>query len=517
MKYLERPVLVVAVDLTPLRPGGANGGIKPAIFSMIIEAARQRGDSLSFLFLTNSSTHEEVRRIAQPQDLLICVMDEPEFPLKLQEAGSPTEYKLAPPPPNFVQRVGADVLFCPFGSSALHAEGVPTVALIADLLHRDYPFTLTSAQISEREKYITQTVAAASAIQCISRSGVERLMVHYQVPEEKLFYTYLPVQVRLDNDPASLGFVQDLGIASPFFFYPANLWKHKNHETLLIAYRLYREQTGDSAWDLVLTFHEDARRGPEIRDLAQALGISRHLHLPGFVPEAGLRALWQSAGALVFPSLHEGFGIPLLEAMHYGVPIITGMDFSLKEIAGEAAYPIDARNPESIAAALGKVSRDPSLRESLKCKGRERLRFFDLKIETAKLLDVLSSLPAREGGFPRKPKVFETPYVLAVSTPASDALWSVEIRVNPQFPQNRYLVYLDDASFGAFSCSESGESAFRFRCRPRSRTLRVAILKNKTYAGDEAPAMSEAVVQIVAESPGYECVGLYQGKETAAL
>jgi glycosyltransferase involved in cell wall biosynthesis len=292
---------VVAVDLTPLRPGGANGGIKPAIFRMLAEAQRLAGDSLGFVFLTRSSTHAEVRGLARRQDIILCVLQDPESPVCLSGAQAPAEFSLLQPPADLLKVIGVDLLYAPFGACTFHAEGVPSMALIVDLLHRDYPHSLTSAQIAEREAYIAQTLQCASMIQCISRSGVERLMAHYQVPEEKLFYTYLPVHVRLDApaSPSTEGLPE---MAAPYFFYPANLWKHKNHETLLLAYRLYRQQAGDAAWDLVLTFHEDARAA-EIRGLARALGLEPYLRCPGYVSEAGLRTLWQHAGALVLASL----------------------------------------------------------------------------------------------------------------------------------------------------------------------------------------------------------------------
>jgi len=508
--------LAIAVDMTPLRPGGANGGIKPAIFSMLGSAIKQTQNASFFIYLTNSATHAEVRRFSRPQDILICVLEEPEFPIKLPDSGLRAEFKLTSPPKDFVQDLGVDVLYCPFGACTYHAPGVATVALIADLLHRDYPHTLTKKQIAQREEFVGQTVRVASMIQCISRSGVERMMKHYQVPEEKLFYTYLPVQVRLEDDPLSAqNFVHEQGIDVPYFFYPANLWKHKNHETLLLAYRLYRERAGDASWDLVLTFHEDDRAA-KIRELAGVLGIERHLHLPGYVPETGLRALWQRAGALVFPSLHEGFGIPLVEAMHYGVPIITGGDFSLKEIAGDACYRIDARKPESIVEALLKVSQDAALRESLICQGKQRLQFYDLGIETRKLIEVWSALPRRAPGFPRKPRVLEQPCVLAVPAPASDDLWTVEVRVNPQFSQNRYAVYLEECAYGSFSSVLSPEGVFRFECRPQSRTLRVAVSGARTASGNNTPALKNAIDAIVARNPKGESISLFKNTREAS-
>ena len=502
------PALAVAVDLTPLRPGGENGGVKPAIFSLLAEAARQQGEAFVFVFLTNSATHDEVRRLARPWDLLVCVLHQPESPVRLDESGEPAEFSVHPAPKDLVRRIGADVLYCPFGSATYHAPGVPVVALIADLLHRDYPFSLTAPEIAHREAFVTKTIRAAAKIQCISRSGVEQMMAHYQVPEEKLFSTYLPVQLRLETQPEAAGDVlRKSGIAAPYFFYPANLWKHKNHETLLLAYRLYRERAGDAAWDLVLTFHED-QRAAEIRELARALGIADHLRLPGYVADADLRALWQNAGALVFPSLHEGFGIPLVEAMHFGVPILAGSDFSLREIGGDACLGMDPRKPESIANGLLRMAGGPALRQELVCRGRRRLAaFFNLEIEALKLVNALRAVAGRRDGFPRRPQVLEQPYFAAVPTPASEELWSFAFQVSPAHPQNRYTVFLDDAAFGSFSF-RAGE-VFCLQCRPLGRTLRVAISRDRTVPEAAGAAVQGGLEEIRATRPGGEIITLF--------
>ncbi len=307
----SRPI-VVAVDLRPLLRGGENGGIKPAIFSLVGELARQTGGYLSFVFLTNSASHGEVRQLAGPNDILICVLEKPRHPADAIENGEPTEFKLIPPPPTLLRIIDVDLLYCPFGMTRFHVPGIPTIALIADVLHRDYPFTLTQPQIADREAYITETIRVATKIQCISRSGIERMAANYpNIDATKLFYTYLPIHLRLGRSSDGAEERTKERPPRPFFFYPANLWVHKNHEILLLAYARYREQAGNAAWDLLLTFEQDVRAA-DLKSLAVTLGISEYVRFAGFVPEHELRDIWQSAGALVFPSLHEGFGIPWL-------------------------------------------------------------------------------------------------------------------------------------------------------------------------------------------------------------
>ena len=518
MTQPESHTLTIAVDLIPVRPGGANGGHKPAVLAMLTEVTRQMGEGVAWVFLTNSSTHSEIRSLARDQDILICAEEFSSHPFTQLHSSSPSEFKLVPPPPDLIKSLGVDLLYCPFGATYLHAEGTPTLAFIADLLHLDYPLTLTSAQIAERKTYIGHTVKVAAMIQCNSRSGVERVIARYGIPEEKLFHTYLPIQLRLDQQPSDAkDFVYELGLTKPYFFYPANLWKHKNHETLLLAYRLYRERAGAEAWDLILTYHKDENHSV-LQELINVLGISRHVYCPGYVAESNLQTLWRNAGALVFPSLHEGFGIPLVEAMHYGVPIVCGTDFSLKEIGGDACLRVDSHKPDSIADGLLKIADDSSLRACLITKGRQRLAFFDLQVETSKLVEVFRTLPKQMDGFPRKPKVLEEPRVITVTTPASDQLWTVEISPNAAFLQNRYSIYLDGDSFGSFSLGQEINATFRFKCRPLGRTLRIVITLDRLLAKPaETIVVDGAIRLILASDQSCEQLILFQSEKGQVL
>lgn len=511
--HLERAAapLAVAVDLLPLRPGGENGGLKPAIFSLLRELAHQAGDSLFFTFLTNSASHAQVRELARPNDILICVLEDPLYPCGEIGARGQAEFKLVPPPFDLLQAIEIDLLYCPFGATSFQTAGIPTIALIADLLHRDYPFTLTQQQIAERETYIQNTIRTATKIQCISRSGMERLKHHYGVGSTSAFYTYLPIHDR-SKEPINGLTVDHTTKRSQrqYFFYPANLWLHKNHEALLLAFAMYRHRAPEKAWDLLLTFHEDSR-ADAIKALAKTLNISDFVNFAGYVSESELRDTWKNAGALVFPSLHEGFGIPLIEAMHHGVPIITSGDFSLKEIAGDACYLIDPRKPASIANALHDVSSSESLRRNLIQRGSQRLKLFDLSVETKRLLEVFRSATRQASSFPRPPKFLEEKEVLGVGTPASDEVWTIEVETDAQIP-GRYGVYLEDSPYGTFYTDDCPHGRFAFDCRPLGRTLGL-LFKTNGLNGHDSRCSRNPIGKIVAKGPQGEELLLFKNDE----
>jgi glycosyltransferase involved in cell wall biosynthesis len=360
----------VAIDLTPMLPGGANGGVKPALLEFIGALQRFPGPHFSFYFITATSTHREVEAIATKSDELICI-DWPEAEASLTPTG--------------FHEKRIDLLYVPFGMIRFPDCGVPIVAMVVDLLHRDYPFSISQAERQWREDYFGHMVRCANRFQVISDYTGERFAHHYGVPAWKIFRTYLPIQDRLKIAGIS---VQS---GNRFFFYPANFWPHKNHEVLLIALQIYRNRAGAAAWDLVLTGGDDPRRRT-LQELAVALGIDDHVFFNGHVSEEELAHLFSSGSALVFPSLHEGFGIPPLEAMKLGIPVVTSDAGSLREVVGDAGLLIDPRKPSQLAEAMGKLASSEQLQADLRCRGFERAKSFSFQTEVAVLAEMFAKV-----------------------------------------------------------------------------------------------------------------------------
>lgn len=392
------PVRVV-VDLSELLPGGENGGIKPFVFETLRWLGRQRCVPLQFLYLTRSRTHAEVRdELARVNDELICVRADG-GPLPRGDEHAPRERLAIPPPMDFLSRLGARVLYCPFGAVDFAAPDVCTICTVVDVLHRDFPGSLGEGRRIEREHAFQRMLAVADALQCNSEYVISRLREHYGVASERMFTVYNAVHQRFAYHRAMEKRTSpspDHPLGAPFFFYPANSWKHKNHETLLLAYNLYRAgavAAGAVPWPLALTGYEDDRWA-ELRSLAHALGLLGEdaVRFLGYVPTQEFGRLWSTAGALVFPSLHEGFGIPLLEAMQHDVPILCSREGSLPEVGADACLFVDARSPESLAKGMTRLATDASLRQRLIEAGRRRRSDFSQDDEAGALLDVIVSL-----------------------------------------------------------------------------------------------------------------------------
>jgi glycosyltransferase involved in cell wall biosynthesis len=380
----------IAVDLTPMRPGGENGGIKLAAMELLKGLQAHLGDQLQFLLFTADDTLNEATALLRERDTAFCVFR------RIGKGNLSQALELASRSKAQVRRLlqchRPAVLYCPFGALLFPSEEVPTVVTVVDTLHRDFPFSLPVQAREWRELQFRKLVASADFFQVISEYTAERLKSLYHVSPERIFVTHLPIHARLT--PAAVE-------RQPFFFYPANFWVHKNHEVLLIAYQFYLEKCAPQKWDLILTGHLD-ERARLLQTIAGDLGITPHVKFLGHVSEKDLARLYSSASCLVFPSLHEGFGIPIVEAMSFGLPIICGQETSIPEIAGPAAFYADMRNPQKLGEALFMIAGNEGLRNELAALGKERLRRFDFALEVKRLADQFVAVARKKPMLDRK-------------------------------------------------------------------------------------------------------------------
>lgn len=177
-----------------------------------------------------------------------------------------------------------------------------------------------------------------------------------------------------------------------YILFLSTLQPRKNITTLLKAFAHLRHIMAlDPALRLVIA----GARGwydNEIFQTIQALGLEQVVRCPGFVAEEDLPDLYRGAIFFVFPSLYEGFGLPVLEAMRCGVPVIASNLSAIPEVVGKAAWLIDPHNVEELAAAMGELLHNEALRERLRHKGLARAQSFSWETTAQKTLDLYVSL-----------------------------------------------------------------------------------------------------------------------------
>ncbi len=160
-----------------------------------------------------------------------------------------------------------------------------------------------------------------------------------------------------------------------FILYPANPWMHKNHARLMAALRLAKEQY-QREFPVVFTGRLQVEAPYTIRNLATAAGVEAQVYDLGYIAEDDLAPLYAAARFLIFPSLFEGFGYPVLEAMAQGCPVACANATCLPEVVGDAALLFDPLDVHVIADSILQMWDDDDLRTKLRAKGFERVRFF---------------------------------------------------------------------------------------------------------------------------------------------
>jgi len=227
----------------------------------------------------------------------------------------------------------------------------------------------------------------ADAIFTVSQHAALDLARHARLPQSKLFVAPNAVNPPLAISEAEVrAALERLGVIPPYFLAVGQLASRKNLPRLLEAFALLRRENPELSLAVV---GPSTWKGHEIFQKARNLeGVT----LTGFVSDSDLDALYYGALALVFPSLYEGFGIPALEAMAHGTPVLAARASALPEVVGEAGLLFDPTSVEAIAAAMRRIWQDKGLREELRRRGLERAKRYTWAETAGKTLEVYRNL-----------------------------------------------------------------------------------------------------------------------------
>jgi glycosyltransferase involved in cell wall biosynthesis len=276
--------------------------------------------------------------------------------------------------PRLARRLGADVLHGPAFLIPLRRTMVPKVVTIHDLVAFSHPETIPWKYAIYMRWLIRRAVREAQAVISVSQSvkdDIVRLLgaeptrivsIHHGVGE----HFHPQSRERIDGVRARHG------LEKPYLLFVGNLEPRKNLPLLVRAFRRVREHA-PMPLDLVVAGQVAWKSGP----LLEALGshdVRDSVRLLGYVSSEELPALYSGAQAFVFPTLWEGFGLPVLEGMACGAPVVASPVESIVEIAGDAAIYVDPHDPESIAEgilhAVAPEQRDAIVARGLACAAR---------------------------------------------------------------------------------------------------------------------------------------------------
>jgi glycosyltransferase involved in cell wall biosynthesis len=263
------------------------------------------------------------------------------------------------------------------------------------------PGSLSPLARAYRRMNYPRTVRAADVIIVNSESMRSEVRQYLPVDERKLKLVYEAVDHGLfkpgDAAAARAG-IESYGVTKPFVLFVSSLWQYKNCHGLLRAWALARQELGDR--QLVIVGNaRDEKYAAHLHALADELGISGDVVFTGGVPLTETVRFYQAADVLVYPSLNETFGLPILEAMACGCPVVTSDTSAMPEIAGGAAVLADPKDPASIARAIAEAA-GPA-RDKLREAGLRRAGQFTWGATAAATLDVYREAAERRRYRPR--------------------------------------------------------------------------------------------------------------------
>ena len=253
-----------------------------------------------------------------------------------------------------------------------------SVVTIHDAIHLMFP-EYRSHRLGHAYAHAALWTAAhkSDRIFTVSEQSKRDILKFFKVPPDKIVVTPNAIDERFTVTPSEEHVVQTrerYQLSHTYLLYVGNIKPHKNLERLIEAFHLVREQ-GRPELELIIIGDEISKL-QSLRRAVHKYQLHRYVRFLGFVPDKTLVVLYRLAAVFVFPSLYEGFGLPPLEAMASGTPVVTSNVSSLPEVVGDAAILVDPYSAEAIAAGILQVLRSTHLRDDLRERGFARVKAY---------------------------------------------------------------------------------------------------------------------------------------------
>lgn len=368
--------MLIALNLLYLIPGVV-GGTETYALSLIRALAQQDDDNEYVVFLSREAADIDVtpgpnfRRIVCPviamQRAARYTWEQGILPLQLLRQK-----------PDLVHSLGY--------VSPLAAR-CPQVVTVHDVNYLGHKGRRTAVGRRAFQFFVERTVKRANRVITISEFSRGEIIRHLHVPREKVSVVYLAGRDHNGDapfPPARPEIVRS--VSRPYILAFSSLSAHKNVSRLIAAFSRISSAVPHS---LVLVGHLPEKAG--VRGAIEAAGDDR-IHFTGFLPDADVDALMQDASLFAFPSLYEGFGLPIIDAQHAGVPVACSSAGALPEVAGEAAVQFNPLSVEDMADTLKRCLLDMDLRMDIVAKGHRNAQRFSWHRTARETVAIYSSL-----------------------------------------------------------------------------------------------------------------------------
>ena len=288
--------------------------------------------------------------------------------------------------PRKVRHDGCDIFFSLYQSPTILSSNIKHLMLVHDIIPRLFPEYLDNS----RKKYyqqLTETgIAGADKLLTVSKRTEKDLIQHLGIPADRISTNYISVDEnyrKVATPEQSKKVLKKYRLKSGYILAGGGMELRKNVEGVIRAYKILLEKNKNTHYfemmpQLVIygKLLPGLTLAYDVESLVKELNLTQNVSLLGAVPQADLPALQHNAIVFVYPSRYEGFGMPVLEAMSQGVPVIAGKNSSLPEVGSDSILYTHVDDPREIAIVLKKVLGDRQLRGVLSQRGRERAKVF---------------------------------------------------------------------------------------------------------------------------------------------
>jgi len=295
-----------------------------------------------------------------------------------------------------VRRLECDLVHVPHLFWIPRGLSCPYILTVHDLLEHMYGSRNASSLRRSLHFYLTRRVlrkaARVLAVSQFTRNEIEKLL---SIPDERIEVVYNAIDERFLRGHATEAdrelIAQRYLVNYPFILYAGAIRPHKNVVRIIEAFSALKSELQKEQLfpDLkLIIIGDDLSSHPRLRRTVVRSGVQNDVRFLGFVPIEVLCIFYDVAKIFVFPSLYEGFGLPPLEAMAHGTPVVTSNTSSLPEVAGNAALLVNPENVFEIRRGLQRVLLDPALREGMKVRGYAQAQRFSWTTSVSRILEI---------------------------------------------------------------------------------------------------------------------------------
>lgn len=272
-----------------------------------------------------------------------------------------------------------------------------SIVTIHDCIHLMFPQYLPSRLAYAYARLMLWAASRrANRILTVSETSKRDIVRFLGVPSSRVVIIPNGIDERFSTPPCEeeVSRVRErYQLDAPFVLYAGNIKPHKNLERLIDAFYRVRQDGLDEDLRLLLIGDEISKYAT-LRRAVHRYQLHKYVRFLGFVPDETLAVLYRLAHVFVFPSLYEGFGLPPLEAMASGTPVVTSNVSSLPEVVGDAAMLVDPYDPAAIADAIRQVLTEPELRADLRRRGLDRAREYSWERSVKRIREIYGEVAA---------------------------------------------------------------------------------------------------------------------------